>query len=342
MSAARLHGAAVAGRPRRDRSPAAVALLGRLPDRRVPHRPGRGGRAAARRARARRGPRRGRRDLRRLAVMLGRRLHELVDPIQSQYREFFIVVGARYQGQPVSRCVYIWVDKDFAMYRGWIQGFPKKLGSIHMTRLFAAGKATPKLSAGARFGATCAANDRQIARMAVTLEHVSETGPTVNDPPMHNTRHFPAASGPRPTCSSSSAPAGATATPPTIWEGSAELALLRRHAGGPAGDRAPGDAARLPVHLRLHGRRRRRRRPASSRRSRMRHVRIEHDGPALEGTLDGRRRPRRRRLRSPSPRSSEWLSPVTPGQDHRHPPDLPLARARSTRWRGCPRRRRTS
>ena len=86
-------------------------------------------------------------------------LHELEDPIQSQYREFFLVVGAKYDGRPVSRCVYIWADKDFAMYRGWIQGFPKKLGSIHMTRLFAAGQATPKLRAGARFGATCAAND---------------------------------------------------------------------------------------------------------------------------------------------------------------------------------------
>ncbi len=74
--------------------------------------------------------------------------HELIDPIQSQYKEFFIVVGARYQGQPVSRCVYIWVDKDFAMYRGWIQGFPKKLGSINMTRLFAAGKATPGCTRG--------------------------------------------------------------------------------------------------------------------------------------------------------------------------------------------------
>jgi acetoacetate decarboxylase len=52
-------------------------------------------------------------------------LHELVDPIQAQYREFFLVVGAKFQGEPVSRCVYIWVDKDFAMYRGWIQGFPR-------------------------------------------------------------------------------------------------------------------------------------------------------------------------------------------------------------------------
>ena len=91
-------------------------------------------------------------------------LHELEDPIQSQYHEFFLVVGARFSGQPVSRCVYIWVDKDFAMYRGWIQGFPKKLGSIHMTRCSPAGKATPRLEAGARFGATCTANDRQIAR----------------------------------------------------------------------------------------------------------------------------------------------------------------------------------
>ena len=37
-------------------------------------------------------------------------LHELEDPIQSQYREFFLVVGARFDGRPVSRCVYIWVD----------------------------------------------------------------------------------------------------------------------------------------------------------------------------------------------------------------------------------------
>ena len=54
------------------RSAAAVALLGRLPDRRVPDRPRRGRRAAPGRARAGRGSGRGRRDLRRLAVVLGR------------------------------------------------------------------------------------------------------------------------------------------------------------------------------------------------------------------------------------------------------------------------------
>ncbi|MDX6728967.1 MAG: hypothetical protein QOK49_3772 [Baekduia sp.] len=152
--------------------------------------------------------------------------HELVDPIQAQYHEFFLVVGAKFKGLPVSRCVYIWVDKDFAMYRGWIQGFPKKLGSIHMTRTFAAGQAAPRIEPGARFGATCAANDRQIARMVLTLEHVSETGPTVNDPPMHNTRHFPAAHGDRPAVFELVRAGGYDRDATEVWEGAAELTLF--------------------------------------------------------------------------------------------------------------------
>jgi acetoacetate decarboxylase len=150
---------------------------------------------------------------------------ELVDPIQSQYREFFLVVRATFRGEPVSRCVYIWVDKDFAMLRGWIQGFPKKLGSIHLTRLFAAGKATPRLEPGARFGATCSANDRQVARAVVTLTGVSGTGPEVNDPPMHNTRHFPAASGPEPSVFELVRAGGRDRDGTEVWEGDAELEL---------------------------------------------------------------------------------------------------------------------
>ena len=61
---------------------------------------------------------------------------ELVDPIRSHYKEFFIVVNALLDGEEVTTCPFIWVDQDFALARGWIQGFPKKLGSIWMTRTF--------------------------------------------------------------------------------------------------------------------------------------------------------------------------------------------------------------
>ena len=61
---------------------------------------------------------------------------ELLEPGRGQYKEFFIVVNAMLEGAEVTNCPYIWVDRDFALVRGWIQGFPKKLGQIEMTRSF--------------------------------------------------------------------------------------------------------------------------------------------------------------------------------------------------------------
>ena len=150
---------------------------------------------------------------------------ELLDPIQCQYKEFFLVVGCKYQGKPASRCVYIWVDKDFAMYRGWIQGFPKKLGSIHMTRAYPVGKATPRMEAGSKFAATCTAGSREISRAVVTLRRISATGPTVNDPPMYNTRHFPAYDGLVPDVFELVKSGGYDREVTAIWEGDGELTL---------------------------------------------------------------------------------------------------------------------
>ncbi|HEY5120155.1 MAG TPA: acetoacetate decarboxylase family protein, partial [Acidimicrobiales bacterium] len=79
---------------------------------------------------------------------------EILDPVRSQYKEAFVVVRCRYEGQIYSRCVFIWVDKDFALVRGYLQGYPKKIGSIHQTRPITVGSAGPRLEAGGRFGMT--------------------------------------------------------------------------------------------------------------------------------------------------------------------------------------------
>lgn len=89
---------------------------------------------------------------------------ELLDPVRSQYKECFVVVRCAYRGRTFSRCVYIWVDKDFAIARGMHQGYPKKLGSIHMTRPHPYGLAAPRLGEGGVFGATLAAADRRLAQ----------------------------------------------------------------------------------------------------------------------------------------------------------------------------------
>lgn len=116
---------------------------------------------------------------------------ELLDPVRSQYRECFVVVRCRYGGETYSRCVYIWVDTDFALARGWHQGYPKKLGSIHLTRPVAVGKAGPRLEPGGRFGATLAANDRRLAEARFTITGPSEDAGFVNALPMAHTRWLP-------------------------------------------------------------------------------------------------------------------------------------------------------
>jgi acetoacetate decarboxylase len=116
---------------------------------------------------------------------------ELVDPVRSQYRECYLVVNALLDGEEVTTCPFIWVDQDFALARGWIQGFPKKLGEVWMTRTYALdSRAAPGLHDGARFGATCSARGRQIARARVTLEQPSAEGSVHTAPPIVNVRHF--------------------------------------------------------------------------------------------------------------------------------------------------------
>jgi acetoacetate decarboxylase len=120
---------------------------------------------------------------------------ELLDPVRSQYKECFAVVRCRFRGEAYSRCIQIWVDKDFALARGWFQGYPKKLGSIWMTRPVSVGRAGPRLEPGGVFGATLAANDRRLADARFTIEGEVQTGGTVNALPMLHSRWMPAIDG---------------------------------------------------------------------------------------------------------------------------------------------------
>jgi len=117
---------------------------------------------------------------------------ELVDPVRAQYKEFFVVLAAEYRGEAVTRCPFMWVDQGMPLVRGLVQGFPKKPGSIWITRPVTVGKAGPRLEPGGRFGASLASYDRRLAEATLTLTGLSEEGPTVNSPPLWNTRLFPA------------------------------------------------------------------------------------------------------------------------------------------------------
>ncbi len=120
---------------------------------------------------------------------------ELMDPVRSQYMEAFVVVRCKYLGNHYSRCVYIWVDRDYAMIRGQHQGYPKKLADIFMTRPITIGHAGPKLEAGGEFGATLAANGRRLIDAKFEITDTCEGAGFVNGLPMLHSRLMPAIEG---------------------------------------------------------------------------------------------------------------------------------------------------
>ena len=157
----------------------------------------------------------------------GEKEDELLDPVRAQYRECFAVVRCSFAGELYSRCVYIWVDTDFALVRGLHQGYPKKLGSIHQTRPHPFGRAAPRIAAGGRFAGTLAAADRRLAQAVVTLcEQVGAAG-FVNAHPMAHHRWLPSIEKGRPDAldelvrSRSASVEGGPA-----WRGDAELELF--------------------------------------------------------------------------------------------------------------------
>lgn len=117
---------------------------------------------------------------------------ELIDPARSQYKEMFVVVRCRYQDQTWSRAAYIWVDKDFAMARGHLQGYPKKMADIWMTRPITLGRAGPRLEPGGRFGATLSTFGRRLADATFTITGTADTAGFVNGHPMLHSRQMPA------------------------------------------------------------------------------------------------------------------------------------------------------
>jgi acetoacetate decarboxylase len=120
---------------------------------------------------------------------------ELLDPVRSQYLECFVVVRCAYRGEHFSRCVYIWVDRDFAMVRGHHQGYPKKMADIFVTRPVTVGRAGPRLEPGGRFGATCSAYGRRLLDGRFTITGESDGAGFVNALPMLHHRFMPAIEG---------------------------------------------------------------------------------------------------------------------------------------------------
>ena len=117
---------------------------------------------------------------------------EYLDPARYQYREAFVLLDAAWNQQPVTFCPFIFVDNDAALARGWIQGFPKRIGSIFQTRSFAApSPAAAPVAAGTRFAASASTHGQRIINAQVSLREPVSDPLKIFNRPTALVRYFP-------------------------------------------------------------------------------------------------------------------------------------------------------
>jgi len=117
---------------------------------------------------------------------------EHLDPARYQCRGFSVFLDAMWNGTRIAWCPYCYVDNDAALMRGWIQGYPRKFGTVHQTRTFAAASmASAPLVHGGRFSASMSAHGRLLVQATVTLREKAERLIGLLDRRIVGRRYFP-------------------------------------------------------------------------------------------------------------------------------------------------------
>ncbi|MEU7152555.1 enduracididine biosynthesis enzyme MppR [Streptomyces sp. NPDC045456] len=152
---------------------------------------------------------------------------ELADPGRCQFGEFLILLSCEFEGRPMARCPYAWVDQAVPMMRGWVQGMPKQFGTIHQSRPVTVGRAGSRLEPGGRFDGALSVHGRRAVEASVTLERSGDRAPALHDVPLAHTLTFPewvpSADGPRARLVASEV---SDVEFSRIWSGSGNLSFL--------------------------------------------------------------------------------------------------------------------
>jgi acetoacetate decarboxylase len=116
----------------------------------------------------------------------------LEDPAHGQYNEAYIVISASMDGRKCGRVPYIWVDNELSLLRGLIQGFPKKLGAVAVSRPVAIGHGGPSRALGETFHGRVSSSGERIIEASVTLERArDDTVPSAISTPLVHARWWP-------------------------------------------------------------------------------------------------------------------------------------------------------
>ena len=95
------------------------------------------------------------------------------NPERTFFKESIISAHCNLHGREMQKIVYIWVDNDFTLARGWFIGTPKKIGRTYMSfekrHLFSMNKGIPDFDTGTTMGAFCEAHGERLVTAQMKL-----------------------------------------------------------------------------------------------------------------------------------------------------------------------------
>jgi len=147
---------------------------------------------------------------------------ELADPACNQFAEVVLLLAAEHGVRPVARCPGAWVDRAVPLVRGWVQGMPKQVGAVSISRSVSVGRAAPRTAEGAKYFGSLSVYGRRLMEASVTLAARGGAPPVLHVLPLvHSLVHPAWAVPPQPPRLVASVVSDVEFS--TVWSGPAEV-----------------------------------------------------------------------------------------------------------------------
>ncbi len=116
-----------------------------------------------------------------------------LDPAQTVYHEAAIGLSCNYEGKPGVFFVFMWVDKDWSLIRGWLNGYPKKLADdIAMTKLHPLNPLTGGVKVGSQLSGYATRHGERIFTVQVKVNRKGSSDDVARFGSTYGLRLFPA------------------------------------------------------------------------------------------------------------------------------------------------------
>ena len=115
------------------------------------------------------------------------------DPDRTMYEEAAFGIGCSYDGKPGVYFPVMWVNKDWSLVRGWLNGYAKRIADkIALTRIHPANPIVSSVGAGSVLSGYCVAYGKKALSLRVRVERQGEKADLVSFGATYGFRRFPA------------------------------------------------------------------------------------------------------------------------------------------------------